>query len=427
MKYISIIIILFFSLSAYSLDINEAIKSTIENNPKVKIAIEKLNESKELIENAQGKKLPSLTGTISGTYANSDSSTTTGSSTAETLTDKYKISLTQNIFDGGNNNLEITRSKILYDNEIIYFKKTIQNLILTAINGYLTVISYEKSLDANKKNFDSVSRFLEETNTRFDLGSATLYDLQNAESAYALAETSLFTAQQNYDVSKIIFKRIVGLEAFNLEEIVDFSKDLKLNMIIDKTLMNNYDLLLLNNEILNNKILLQKEKNSNKLSLDLSASAEYSDAGRIDNGTEKTNGTIGLTLTIPIFQQNIDKSDIRKQQSQLLQAEISYQDTIEEIQIQASNLFKDYLVSKSNIASNVKRIKSIQTSLDSIKEEYNIGTKTITELIEAETELLTVNVNYYSSRKDFILNYFNILALEGSIIELFDQYLPNYN
>ena len=103
MKYISIIIILFFSLSAYSLDINEAIKSTIENNPKVKIAIEKLNESKELIENAQGKKLPSLTGTISGTYANSDSSTTTGSSTAETLTDKYKISLTQNIFDGGNN------------------------------------------------------------------------------------------------------------------------------------------------------------------------------------------------------------------------------------------------------------------------------------------------------------------------------------
>ncbi|PPR48921.1 MAG: Outer membrane protein TolC [Alphaproteobacteria bacterium MarineAlpha5_Bin5] len=427
MKYISIIIILFFSLSAYSLDINEAIKSTIENNPKVKIAIEKLNESKELIENAQGKKLPSLTGTISGTYANSDSSTTTGSSTAETLTDKYKISLTQNIFDGGNNNLEITRSKILYDNEIIYFKKTIQDLILTAINGYLTVISYEKSLDANKKNFDSVSRFLEETNTRFDLGSATLYDLQNAESAYALAETSLFTAQQNYDVSKIIFKRIVGLEAFNLEEIVDFSKDLKLNMIIDKTLMNNYDLLLLNNEILNNKILLQKEKNSNKLSLDLSASAEYSDAGRIDNGTEKTNGTIGLTLTIPIFQQNIDKSDIRKQQSQLLQAEISYQDTIEEIQIQASNLFKDYLVSKSNIASNVKRIKSIQTSLDSIKEEYNIGTKTITELIEAETELLTVNVNYYSSRKDFILNYFNILALEGSIIELFDQYLPNYN
>ena len=34
----------------YALDINQSVKSTIENNPKVKIAQEKLNESKELIE-----------------------------------------------------------------------------------------------------------------------------------------------------------------------------------------------------------------------------------------------------------------------------------------------------------------------------------------------------------------------------------------
>ena len=80
MKKLLFLIFLLFSKLAFSIDIDDAIKSTIENNPKVRIAYEKLTESKELIENAQGKKLPSLTGTISGTYANSDSSTTTGSS-----------------------------------------------------------------------------------------------------------------------------------------------------------------------------------------------------------------------------------------------------------------------------------------------------------------------------------------------------------
>ena len=39
----------------------------------------------------------------------------------------------------------------------------------------------------------------------------------------------------------------------------------------------------------------------------MSASAEYSNAGRMDDGTETTDGTIALTLTIQIFQQNIDK------------------------------------------------------------------------------------------------------------------------
>ena len=101
MKYFLFIIFIIFNNSVLSLNVDEAIKSTIENNPKVKIAIEKLNESKELIENAYGQKLPSITSTISGTYSSSDSSTSTASTTPETFTDKYKISLSQNLFDGG--------------------------------------------------------------------------------------------------------------------------------------------------------------------------------------------------------------------------------------------------------------------------------------------------------------------------------------
>lgn len=427
MLKIIIIIILFFSRTVFSINIDDAIKSTIENNPKVQIAYEKLQESKELIENAYNKKLPTITSTISGTYSNSDSSTASATTTPETFTDKYKLSLTQNLYDAGEKNLEIERSKILFDKEIINFKISIQNLILSAIEGYLTVINYEKSLEASNKNFDSVSRFLDETKTKFNLGSATLYDLQNAESAYAIAETNLFIAQQNYDVSKITFNRIVGLKPINLEDVVDLNKKLNLNVFIQNVENNNYSLALLDNDILNTNLLLSKEKLSNKPSLDLSTSVEYSDSGRIDSGTEKTNGTIGLTLTIPIFQQNIDKSDIRKYQSQLLQSELNFEDKKQDLNIQAANLYKNYLISKSNIASNNKQLQSIQTSLDSIREEYKIGTKTITDLIDAESDLLNVNVNYHSSRKDMILNYFNIMALEGSLIENFENYLPDYN
>ncbi len=422
-----IIIFFLFSKTVFSIDIDEAIKSTIENNPKVQISYEKLQESKELIENAYNKKLPTITSTISGTYSNSDSSTVSATTTPETFTDKYKLSLTQNLYDAGEKNLEIERSKILFDKEVINFKISIQNLILSSIEGYLTVINYEKSLEASNKNFDSVKRFIDETKTKFDLGSATLYDLQNAESAYAIAETNLFIAQQNYDVSKITFNSIVGLEPINLEDVIDLNKNINLNAFIQNVEKNNYNLALINNDIDNTNLLLAKEKLSNKPSLDLSTSFEYSDSGRIDSGTEKTNGTIGLTLTIPIFQQNIDKSDIRKYNSKLLQSELTFEDTKQDLKIQASNLYKNYLISKSNISSNKKQLKSIQTSLDSIKEEYKIGTKTITDLIDAEGELLNVHVNYHSSRKDMILNYFNIMALEGSLVEKFENYLSNYN
>ena len=69
MRLFLLLLIFIYSKSLFALSIDDSVKSTITNNLKVKIAFEKLNESKETIEVAIGKKLPTVTGTISGTYS----------------------------------------------------------------------------------------------------------------------------------------------------------------------------------------------------------------------------------------------------------------------------------------------------------------------------------------------------------------------
>ena len=125
---------------------------------------------------------------------------------------------------------------------MINFKNTIQDLILDAINGYLTVINYEKSLEATKKNFDSVNKAYEETKTRFDLGTATLYDLQNAEASFTTSKSNLYAAEQNVKISKKTFQRIVGLKPHKLEEIVDIDNLMDLEEIYLNAESKNLDL-----------------------------------------------------------------------------------------------------------------------------------------------------------------------------------------
>ena len=72
-------------------------------------------------------------------------------------------------------------------------------------------------------------------------------------------------------------------------------------------------------------------------------------------------------------------------------------------------------------------IQSIKTSLNSLKEEYAIGTKTITDLVNEEEKLLNANVNYLNSKKDFLTNYFKLKSLDGSLIKLFEHYIPVTN
>ena len=60
MRLLILLLLLIYSKSIFALSIDDSVKSTIANNLKVKIAFEKLNESKETIEVAIGKKLPKL-------------------------------------------------------------------------------------------------------------------------------------------------------------------------------------------------------------------------------------------------------------------------------------------------------------------------------------------------------------------------------
>ena len=425
--FLQILFFIFLASNLNALNIDEAIKSTILNNPKVKIAIEKLTESKELMSYAYGSKKPTLTSTISGTYANADKNTSTASTTPETLTDKYQLTVSQNLYDAGYNELEIARSKILFNDEVIQFKITLQSLILEAIEGYLTVINYEKSLESNQKNYDSVSKAFEETKTRFDIGSATLYDLQNAEASFAIASSNLFAAEQNVQISNKSFKRVVGLQAINLEDVLNINNLVNLSNTIETAMDQNLNLLLAINDIENKKILLLKEKKSKKPNLDISGTAEYSDSGRFDSGTKLTQGSVALTLTIPLYQKDQDNSNIRKYYSQILQSEIYLEDFREGIQIQIYNIYKDFKISESNMSTNQIVIQSIETSLNSLNEEYNIGTKTITDLVNEEEKLLNANVNYLNSKKNFITNYFKLKSLDGSLIKLFEHYIPATN
>ena len=425
--FLQILFFIFLSSNLNALNIDEAIKSTILNNPKVKIAIEKLTESKELMSYAYGSKKPTLTSTISGTYANADKNTSTASTTPETLTDKYQLTLSQNLYDAGYNELEIARSKILFNDEVIQFKITLQSLILEAIEGYLTVINYEKYLEANKKNYDSLSKAFEETKTRFDLGSATLYDLQNAEASFATASSNLFAAEQNVQISNKSFKRVVGLQAINLEDQLNINNLVNLSNTIETAMDQNLNLLLAKSDIENKKILLLKEKKSKKPSLDISGTAEYSDSGRVDSGTELTQGSVALTLTIPLYQKDQDNSNIRKYHSQILQSEIYLEDFRADILILIYNTYKDLQISESNMSSNQIVIQSIKTSLNSLNEEYNIGTKTITDLVNEEEKLLNANVNYLNSKKNYLTNYFKLKSLDGSLIKLFEHYIPVTN
>ena len=108
-KYFTTIIFIFLfnSNNIYALDIAETIKNTVENNLKVKLGLEEINESKELIARAYGNFKPDINLTLTEKQSSTETKTGGSTTTIDKLSDTYSLTVKQNLYNGGRNNLEL--------------------------------------------------------------------------------------------------------------------------------------------------------------------------------------------------------------------------------------------------------------------------------------------------------------------------------
>ena len=423
-KFLLLIIsILFYNFSIYAITVEDTIKSTVEKNTTVKLGLEKINESKELIESSLGNFRPDINLTL--TEKKSSTETTTGTTTTNTtkLEDTYQLVIKQNLYKGGRNTLELQKSKIQFDNQVLIFYNDINNLIIQAIDGYLTFQVNKKSLDFNKKNLELLEKFYFDKKKEKSLGIATELDLKNAKASYEIAQSNLIISEGNLEIGKKTFKRVAGLNPINLKDIVNIYSLNNFDEILNNILKNNHELKILKNDYEIAKIQLDIHKKVKLPTLDLTGTISYNDDVAAE-GTESNSGSLSAQLSIPIFQQGIENSDIRKYQSQLIQSQLKIDDKIDELKLTASILFNNYTINKSLLESSSSLIDANQTSLELVKIEYKNGIRKFNDVIEQEENLLDAQLDQFNYNKELLLAYFNILLLQGLLIEEFNEYLP---
>ena len=426
MRYLIFLFTIIYTFNSFSLNIEDSVKSTIENNINIKIALEEINESKELIETSLSNYKPDLSITLSEKQISTETTTSTSSSTTNKLQDSYSFTVKQNLYRGGRNELELEKSKILFNKQLETFYSTINDLILRAIDGYLTVQLYNKSLIAIEKNFEVVEQIYLDTLNSKELGVSTLVDLKKAESSYEKAKSNLILAKSNLEVGNKTFKNIVGLDAFDLKSIIKVNKNISSNEVLNNALKNNHNLKILNLDYEASKLDLEINKRNKYPTFDLTGNATYND-NVSSKGTETTSGSLEATLSIPIFQKGIENSNIRKFKSKSIQADYKTVDQKELIELNSIILVNNYNVFKSQIESTLSSIEANEVTLDLIEKEYELGLRVFSDVLDQEQKLLDASLENFNRNKDFLITYFEILSLEGKLIDEFKEYLPQIN
>ena len=417
--FIFISLIFFYKFTESDTIINNDLKQSLEKlyqtNPELSYERELLRAKDELMPQALSEFRPK----ISGYYRKGKVDTNSqGFNIAQDnlRTETYKgVKLTQPIFDGGSSisNIKEAKNKIISHRYLLKQKE--QDIFLDSIKTYADLATEQTNLFLKKKNLEVLKRRLELTKEQFDIGEVTLTDVSIAEARYLLAQSELIESEKNVVTLSAKFSYVFGINPNKPDIILDYEQINLDKSLIEKSSQKKnprlndikYQIKSIQNEI-------EKIKRQRLPSVKLEGEA-YINEGYFRFDSKREVLSAFATVDIPLYQSGAASSKIRETRSKLSSLQSLLKKIKDEVSynlISSKSLFDNSL---SKITAYKKQIKSNNIYLDGLKQEMQLGERTMLDLLDGEQELLQSELDLALSFKDLFIAYYQILYHEGKL------------
>ena len=420
--------------------LRNCIDYALEHNITIRRNRINVESTQEDVKTAKADFLPSLSGNISqrivnrpnsasGTIISGDNITTSESKTS--YNGSYGIDANWTVYNGSKRvntlkqqQLNSRIAELTVDESENSIEENITQLYVQILYSAEAVKVNESTLEVSRKEFERGQEL-------FNAGSIASSDLAQLEAQVSNDNYQLVTSQTTLQNYKLQLKQLLELDG-------DFEMDLFLPPLDDSSVLIP---LPTKDDVYQTALNLRPEIESSKLNIEASdMNIKISRAGSIPSlslsagiGTTNANGndfsfseqvkqnwnnSIGLTLSIPIFDKRQTKSAVNKAKLQRQTSELDLMDnqktlykTIESLWLSANSAQQQYVAA-------TQKLKSTQASYALVSEQFNLGMKNTVELLTEKNNLLSAQQETLQAKYTAILNAGLLRFYQGEQIDL---------
>ena len=420
--------------------LRNCIDYALEHNITIRRNRINVESTQEDVKTAKADFLPSLSGNISqrivnrpnsasGTIISGDNITTSESKTS--YNGSYGIDANWTVYNGSKRvntlkqqQLNSRVAELTVDESENSIEENITQLYVQILYSAEAVKVNESTLEVSRKEFERGQEL-------FNAGSIASSDLAQLEAQVSNDNYQLVTSQTTLQNYKLQLKQLLELDG-------DFEMDLFLPPLDDSSVLIP---LPTKDDVYQTALNLRPEIESSKLNIEASdMNIKISRAGYIPSlslsagiGTTNANGndfsfseqvkqnwnnSIGLTLSIPIFDKRQTKSAVNKAKLQRQTSELDLMDnqktlykTIESLWLSANSAQQQYVAA-------TQKLKSTQASYALVSEQFNLGMKNTVELLTEKNNLLSAQQETLQAKYTAILNASLLRFYQGEEIDL---------
>ena len=307
-----------------------------------------------------------------------------------------------------------------------------QDLILRVAQAYFDVLLAQFNVELAETQKVAVSEQLAQAKRNFEVGVATITDTNEAQAQYDAIVAQEISAQNDLENRRAALRAIIGRTPRDLKRLgPGFEPQLPSpnnpDYWIDRALADNPQVKIAQYNFDIAALEVERQRAGHLPTLDLVASYNSqagSGATNLTNSFNSRQGTIGLALTVPIYEGGFVNSKVREA--------IALQDNARQnLEVARRNATFNAQTGYTGVASAAASVKAFEQALVSAQVAYE-SNRTGQEVgVRTNLDVLNTQQQVYQRRRDLAQAYFNyligVLRLKSAVGTLDEQALEDVN
>ncbi|MAX54682.1 MAG: hypothetical protein CL537_04080 [Alcanivoracaceae bacterium] len=312
------------------------------------------------------------------------------------------------------------------------FEQARQDFVLRVAQGYFGVLRAWDTWVSAKAEEKAIGRQLEQTQERFDVGLVPATDVEEAQATYDLTQVNLIVARQQYEIARDQLETLTGQQWQTLAELQDElpmggPQPADMSDWIDKAQSTNPNVLAAryNTELTEHtakrqlgtmlpQVQLVGQYQHSHLSPDDAPATSGSSSNSLylyDTETKQ----IGIEVSMPLFQGGGLNSRRKEAYLRADAADYQYQQAVRDITQQTRSAYRTVESDALRVKARAQAIRSTRAALDATQSGYEVGTRNVVDVLNAQRALFAAERDYANARYDYILNSLTLKSTTGDL------------
>lgn len=390
-------------------------------NIEVRSSVLNIKSNEVGFDQAKSQKLPSVNGSISQNFSWQKGEDATGTSTGYSgnSNNNYQVSSSMTLSNGYKLSNKVKQAELELESVKLNSETTKENISLQILNAFLQVLYSEEQVKNAERQIESTTEQLALANERLILSIISKSDYLQVKSELASEKLTLANARSQYEIARISLMQLMELPVNTVFDIVRPDLEKELNQMREPDAQSVYETALgikpqVKSAEINAESALYDEKIAKadfypsvfvNAGLGTGYTSAFTNSNYFDQLGNSISPSVGLSVSIPVFQKNQVKNNVKLAQIGTENAELNQLNVKNQLRKSIEQACADVNSAQEQFEAGKEKYTATEESYLLAEEKFKNGLINSIDFLVIKNSLILAESDLLHSKYNLVFSY----------------------